>query len=445
MHRLARGVAAFSAAGVMLASAPAMAAGFALKEQGVSGLGNAYAGAAAVAEDPSTMFFNPSGLSRLNGNQATSGISFIAPEAKFTNSGSTTPFGTALTGPNGGDAGQDAFVPHLYAMWDVNPDLKLGLAITSPYGLVTGYDDNWVGRYHAITSKLATINIQPTVAYRINEQLAIGAGIQAQYIKASLTSALDFGTICLGSLPASSCGALGLAPQGADGHIRLTGEDWGVGYSLGAMFEPIRSTRIGLGFRSAVDHTLKGDADFTVPTSAAALTSTGRFRDTSVNGDVTTPESLSLGIVHDVDARWSVQADVTWTNWSRFKELRFRFGNSLQPESVTPENWKDSYFYAVGATYRHNDAWTFRFGVAYDETPVPNAADRTARLPDNDRLWLAVGASWIAAPNVKLDIGYAHIFVKDSTIANVGLTSHVQRGSYDNKIDILGIGATVKF
>jgi long-chain fatty acid transport protein len=382
---------------------------------------------------------------RLRGNQATTGISLIVPEARFTNSGSTTPFGTALTGSYGGDAGQDALVPHVYAMWEVNPDLRLGLAITSPYGLVTGYDDTWVGRYHAITSKLATINIQPTIAYRINEQLAVGAGIQAQYIKATLTNALDFGTICLGSLPAATCGALGLSPQGADGHIRLTGEDWGVGFSLGAMFEPIKSTRIGLGFRSAVDHTLSGDADFTVPTSATALTSTGRFRDTTVSGDVTTPESLSLSLVHDLNAQWSLQADVTWTNWSRFKELRFRFGNSPQPESVTPENWKDSYFYSVGATYRYNDAWTLRFGIAYDETPVPSDVFRTARLPDNDRLWLAVGASWAVTPGVRLDAGYAHIFLDKSSIQNVGLTSHVQRGSYKNNIDILGIGVTVRF
>lgn len=437
------GFAPLLASSVLLAG-PAFASGFALKEQGISGLGNAYAGAAAVAEDASTMFFNPAGMAKLRGNQMLGGSTFISPESEFTNSGSTTPFGTALTGPNGGDAGQDALVPHAYLMWDVNADLKLGIGITSPYGLVTGYDDGWVGRYHAITSKLMTINVQPTIAYRVNEQFAVGAGVQFQYIKATLTNALDFGTICLGSLPAAACGALGLAPQGADGHIRLTGDDWGYGFTLGAMWEPTRSTRVGLGFRSKVDHTLEGDADFTVPTSATALTSTGRFRDTSVKGAVQTPESLSLSIVHDLNPRWSLLGDVTWTNWSRFKELRFRFGNPLQPESVTPENWKDAYFFSVGATYRHNDTWTFRIGLAYDQTPVPDA-DRTARLPDNDRIWIALGASYAVTPKLKFDVGYSHIFMDESGIRNLSSTNHVQAGTYNSQIDILGVGMSFKF
>jgi long-chain fatty acid transport protein len=439
-----RDLPALAAASVLLAGGPALGAGFALKEQGVSGLGNAYAGAAAVAEDLSTIFFNPAGLSRLRGHQVQGGISYIAPEAHFTNSGSTTPFGTALTGPNGGDAGQDALVPHTYLMWDLSSDVKLGLGITSPFGLVTGYDDNWVGRYHAITSKLMTVNIQPTVSYRVNERFAVGAGMQIQYIKATLTNALDFGTICLASLPSATCGALGLSAQGADGHSRLTGDDWGYGFTLGFLYEPIKSTRIGVGFRSMVKHTLKGDADFTVPTNATALTSTGRFRDTTVSGDVEMPESLSLSIVHDLDARWSLLADVTWTNWSRFKELRFRFGNPLQPESVTPENWKDSYFFSVGATYRHDDKWTFRAGVAYDQTPVPDV-DRTARLPDNDRIWIAFGASYAYSPRIKVDVGYTHIFLDESTISNLSPTSHRQSGFYNNQIDILAVGISIKF
>ena len=439
-----RCLASLAASSALLAAASALASGFSLKEQSISGLGNAYAGAAAIAEDASTIFYNPAGMARLRGNQAAGGATFIAPESHFINSGSTTPFGTALTGPNGGDAGQDAIVPHGYLMWDVNSDLKLGIGITSPYGLVTGYDDNWVGRYNAITSKLMTLNVQPTISYKVNDQIAVGAGIQFQYIKATLTNALDFGTICLGSLPGATCGALGLSPQGADGHIRLTGDDWGYGFTLGAMWEPTKSTRVGLGFRSKVEHTLEGDADFTVPTNATPLTSTGRFRDTSVNGDVQTPESLSLSVVHDLNAQWSLLGDVTWTNWSRFKELRFRFGNPLQPESVTPENWKDSTFLSLGATYRHNENWTFRIGVAYDQTPVPDA-DRTARLPDNDRIWIALGASYAVNARMKIDAGYAHIFVDEGSISNLSSTSHRQRGFYNNQIDILGVGVSFRF
>jgi long-chain fatty acid transport protein len=202
-------------AAVVLASDPAGASGFQLKEQSVSGLGNAYAGAAAIAEDASTIFFNPAGMARLQGTQVQGNLHLIVPEGKYIKASATDTLGSALTGGNGGDGAQDALVPATYFLWDISPQWKFGLGLNSPFGLVTSYDDNWVGRYHAITSSLQTIDIQPSVAYKFSDQLSIGVGLQAQYAKARLTNAIDFGTVCLGSLSAATCTALGLLPQRA--------------------------------------------------------------------------------------------------------------------------------------------------------------------------------------------------------------------------------------
>lgn len=456
-HPSVRLLAAMIAASALSSTGPAHAGGFALREQGVSGLGNAYAGAAAVAEDASTIFYNPAGMARLRGNQILGGATYVAPDLRFTNTSSRVRDSSTslLTGSNGGDAGQDSVVPHGYAMWDVSPDLKLGIGITSPFGLITSYDDDWVGRYHAITSKVATRNIQPTVSYRVNPGLSVGAGLQAQQIDTTLTKAIDFAGLCTGNFSDFACSILAFSRPRDDGHLRLTGDSWGYGFTLGVLYEPSPSTRIGLGFRSKVEHTLKGEADFTVQGLGNLLTvGTNLYQDTSAKADITTPESLSLSIVHELNARWSLLGDVTWTNWSRFKELRFRYGNGQQPDTVMPQNWKDSYYVAVGATYKPDETWVYRFGIAYDQSATRDA-DRSALQPDNDRLRVSLGASYALTPALTLNIGYAHIFVAESSIdsrsaslPNIrGFTPLFHRliGSYDNHVDMLGIGASLKF
>lgn len=413
------------------------ASGFALIEQSVTGLGNAFAGSAAVADDASTIFFNPAGLTRLPGNSAVGAVYYIAPNLRFENVGSTIATGAPLLGGEGGEAGTNALLPNLYAAWSLSDSVKLGLGIGAPFALATEYERDWVGRYQAVKSKLTTINVNPTIAAKLSDTFSVGAGINIQYAKAELSNAIDFGLI------GRSVG-LPIQPQSADGFVEIVGDDVSVGFNLGVMYEPTARTRIGLAYRSPVTHKLQGDADFTVPGVVAPLTQTGRFTDTGASAALKIPDSLSLAVRQQVGQRVALLADVTWTNWSRFDELRIDFKNPAQPAAIQPENWKDTFRVGLGLTYAANKALTLRAGVAYDESPVKDEF-RTARIPDNDRVWLAIGASYRPSPSLSLDIGYAHLFVKDAPINQSGLTEGTLKGEFSGGVDIVGIQVNWRF
>jgi long-chain fatty acid transport protein len=431
---------------VLLAAATgdALASGFQIKEQSAAKLGNAFAGAGASGDDLSILFYNPAGLALFDRSQVQADSALIVPHAELSVTSATSGVGTAMTGGDGGDAGQGAFVPSLYAAWVLNDRVNLGLSVNAPFGLVTSYDDNWVGRYHAITSELKTFMITPMASYRVNDRLSVAGGPYLMYADARLTNGIDFGTICAGSLGVSTCAGAGVTPQGADGNVDLTGDAWGFGFAGGLLYEPIKGTRIGLSYRSQVELRVEGTADFTVPSRASFLTGSGAFTDSSVRGTITLPETASLSVHHDINPQWAVMADVVWTAWSRFEELRFEFDNPSQPDSVTPEQWNDTFFTSVGATYKPADGWTLRGGLAYDQSPVDDNF-RTARIPDQDRYWATFGADYKFNGMVTLRAGYAHIWVDDASLNTSGSASGTVAGTYESSLDIVSLGASIRF
>lgn len=394
--RLAAGLALAGCAGLV------HAAGFALVEQNASGLGNAYAGQAAAAADASTIFFNPAGMTLLPDGQLVLAGHLIRPQAEF--SGSSN-----IGGGNGGDAGGLAVVPNAYYARRVAPDVHVGVGLTAPFGLKTEYDSTWAGRTQAIKSELKTVNLNPSIAWKVSEGVSLGAGVSFQYIDATLTNS----------------SAAGLAT--------VKGDDQGWGYNLGMLWQASRDTRIGLAYRSEIDYTLEGTAAFSgLPSLNGPVTA-----------DATLPATAALSVLHRLNERWEVLADVTWTGWSSFDELRvLRTSGALV--ALTPENWADSYRYSAGVNYRHNDRVTLRAGVAFDETPVSDAY-RTARIPDEDRTWLAFGAQYRMSPKAMLDIGYAHLFVKDARIDKTETGPVRLTGEYDAAVDILSAQLTLDF
>jgi long-chain fatty acid transport protein len=264
---------------MLLFTGSAMGSGFAIIEQSASAAGYAYAGAAAAAQDASTIFFNPAGMALQSGNELQIGAHYIIPKAEFKNQGSTTVLTTSLSGSNGGDGGDAALVPNLFYMHEVSPKWKAGIGITAPYGLVTEYDDGWVGRYYALRSELATLNINPSVAYKINDQWSLGAGVSFQRAEAELTKAIDWGTAAV-----IAAGAPSSISQNLDGTAKIEGDDWGVGANVGLIFEPLGGTRFGLHYRSKIDHTLEGDATFDTPPAAAPLAAFSGRVNTHGNG-----------------------------------------------------------------------------------------------------------------------------------------------------------------
>ena len=430
-------------------SSVAQAAGFALTEQSGSSLGNAFAGAGTAAEDASTILSNPAGLSRVQGSQMVVAGYAIKPSIHFNNESSKTLIGAQvgdplLSGGYGGDAGDWAYVPNLYFATDVNEHIKIGLGINAPFGLKTEYDKRWVGRYDAVKSDLKTININPAIAYQVNDKLSLGFGVNAQYISAELSNAVDFGSICA-MAGAGTCAA----PQARDGKLQLNGNDWSWGYNFGLLLEPVTGTRLGLAYRSKVGYRLKGDAKFSnVPIE---LTGVPDLANGSITADITLPETALVSIFHQLNDRWSIMGDMLWTRWSQFKELSVERSSGALVGGVTQQHWHNTRRYALGATYKYSDDWKLRFGVAYDESPV-SANFLTPRIPDQSRWVLGLGAHFRINDSDNLDVGYLHIFMKDASLnqknpilqSEVAITRSLS-GNYDSDVDVLSLQYTHTF
>lgn len=397
---------------------PTQAAGFALSEQSGSGLGNAFAGAAAVAEDASTIFFNPAGMTYLQGTQVVGALHLIKTTGQFDNQGSQ-PVAAYAAGGEGGNLGSLAAIPNLYYKQDINDQFKIGLGITTPFGLKTEYDKDWVGRFQAVKSELKTVNINPSLAWKLNDQWSFGMGVSAMWAQAELTSAVNLSAL---SRPESS--------------VKNKGDDWGFGYNLGAIYQITPDTRIGLAFRSKVEQHLKGDA-------RSAFTSFNTFPsrtlNTDITADLTLPESLSLSTFSHLNERWDVLTDITWTRWSQFKTLSImRDNGSNSAIGTTQEHWNNTLRYSAALNYRYTNTLKLRTGVAYDQEAIDNN-HRTVRIPGNDRIWLSMGASWQYSPQTTFDIGYAHLFIKDAAIHDDQAGKGVVDGKYDGSADILSM------
>ena len=437
----------------------AHAAAFALIEQNASGMGNAFSGAAAAAEDASTIYYNPAGMSLLPGGmQVSAGLALINLSAKFSDSGSTqsgtplAPSSQAPLGGTGGNAGGLSAVPNFYFATDLAKDLKIGVGISVPFGLKTEYDPDWMGRFQAIKSDIATFNVNPSIAYKLNEDASLGFGLSYQQFDAELTNAVNFAAATYaatgGNVPATDA----VAAAGREGTSSVKGSDNALGYNFGAMFKVAPDTRMGVSYRSSIKYHVTGTVVFSgVP--VATLTGidpalAAAFSDGNVKLDIELPASASVAVQHKLDPKWTLLGDVTWTGWSKIKELRIVRDNGTTL-GVTPENFKNTWRIGAGATYRHDDAWSIKMGVAYDQTPV-NDTDRTARLPDNDRIWLSVGGQYRLSKDGTLDFGYAHLFIKDAPInqpANGGnpLLSGQLTGTYKGSVDIFGAQFAYRF
>jgi len=439
---------------VALASGGAHAAFFQLAENSPAGLGNAFAGGAAIAEDASTVWYNPAGMTRLSGSQMVAGGYLILPSLKFNKtSANHAPLlgGGAISGGNGGDAGESAIVPNFYYTRPVSDRLSFGLGVNVPFGLATDYDDDWVGRYHANRSEIMTINVNPAVAYKVNEAFSVGGGINYQKLDATLTQRVDYGSICLLAGNPPGCG--GATPGANDGEAKVEADDDAWGFNLGALWRLSDAMRLGVAYRSKMKYGLEGSFDVTAPNAVAAGagSAVGGLVDSGARANVTLPETISVSVYHALSPMWSVMADITRTRWSRIPELRIDFDSS-QADSVITLDLEDANRYSVGASYTPGGSWSYRFGVALDKTPTPNEVVRTPRLPDEDRLWLAFGAGYKQSDTLSFDVSYVYIKVDDAAInktAGAPGSENFLRGSlvgtYEANTQILGAQLNWKF
>jgi long-chain fatty acid transport protein len=421
----------------------AAASGFQLREQSPSAQGSSFAGVTAGGDDISSMFFNVATLTRFKGNELVGGFSMIQPSARLQDGSATRAAalgGSAIAAsdPNG-DAGVEATVPVLYALWSLSPDLKLGFSVNSPFGLSSDYDKGWMGRYHALKSTMTIVELAPNLAWRITPRWSVGAALVARHVEAELSNAVDFGAV------GAAYHIPGYAPGGHDGIATVKGQRWGAGYKLGVLFEPASDLRFGLAYQSAIDFRLQGTIAYEGVPAALAAT----FKDGGARPMANQPATASLGCAWEASATLTIQAEAARTFWTHFQDIRIAF-NTGQADSITEEKWKDSWFYALGLTWRPAQAWTLRTGLAQDQTPTTDTY-RTPRIPDASRTWASVGAGYAFTKSLSVDLAYSHLFAQDSTLAlkaTPGSPDFLRgnlSGTYHNKVDILSAQARVTF
>ena len=399
----------------------AVAGGFAIGTQSGSGTGNAFAGGAAAADDASVAWFNPAAMTLIPGKQVAGALHVVDPSFKFQNTTSTAT-GVAGANADGGDGGDLALIPNGFFTWALNPKWSIGLALNAPFGLTTEYDPGWRGRFTAIKSEVKAVNINPSVAYKVSDTVSIGGGLNVQKIDAELT-----------------------ASAGPAGTTKLEADDMGFGFNVGALFQVTPSTRIGAHYRSKIKYELEGTIAF-----SAAAPGNG-----DVRADLDVPASFSVSAFSALNPQWEVMADITWTGWGDLKRLDvIRTTTAATLGATLPGaagstitslvfNWDDTWRYSIGANYKLSPQTKLRFGVAFDETPT-NDVDRTARLPDQDRKWVALGIQWKPSKTGILDVGYAHEFIKDANINNVSPIGTVV-GKFESKVDILSVQYSMSF
>jgi long-chain fatty acid transport protein len=429
-----------------LGTGNALASSFALIEQSVSSMGTAYAKGSAGLDDASTVFFNPAGMARLHGSHLSGGLHIVNSDTDVKANAEyrgDIPFGiggSSIDGKQKDDLDLTAVVPNGYISHQYSEKVWFGLGVNVPFGLETEYSKNWVGRYHAIKSELLTININPSMAFRFNDNVSIGFGVSALYADGELTNAADVG---LGDF-VSGNPQLPWLPGGFvgtnefDSRVKMTADDWGYGFNAGLLLEPTQNTRIGLHYRSEVDLTLEGHAKVSGP----VVNSRNKAK-----LDLTLPDSVSLSGYYSLNTAWAFMADVTWTQWSDVDTLDIKVQDGEGTRSVAVWDYDDSFRYSLGTEYTPSRTWTFRTGVALDETPIPNDSLRSPRVPGNDRTWLTLGTTYRYSPSLTFDFGYAHIFVDDPKLKNVKDNdgAHLVSGKYDASVDILSAQVNWKF
>jgi long-chain fatty acid transport protein len=418
-----------AAAAALIVSSDADAGGFLIRGESTTGLGAAFAGIAA-GNYLSSVFSNSAGISVVEGLEGEADGLLIISDTHISGTATFEPappldtvFGSSVPlsflDSAGGDYIGPAFVPAMYAGMPLSDRLKVGFAFNGPWGVVTKPDNqNWAGQFEARTSELRTYNFNPVASYELTPTLTVGAGAQVQYAEATLKSAFpNFGAfLALGVDPLLTPNqALLNAFGGPNPNLVIDGDDFGFGYTLGVLWRPFIGTDIGLGFRSSVEHTFDGDV-FVADVSALGSA--------KMSADLEIPEIATASLRQRVSERLTVLGTAMWTNWSDLSQVVIQAKSSNpnlgavagRPVAVLPFHWHDSWFFSGGLEFEVNDRTTVRSGVAYEESPVQNPVQRSARLPDTNSVWVSIGATRNISPTKTLNLAYSHVFFEEGSM-----------------------------
>jgi len=419
---------AVSAVALLSTASVAMAGGYAVREQSASLLGSAFAGAAAGG-DLSSAFWNPAAFSvAKDGLSIESHYSLITADTELSNGrvdGVDIGFGDSTS------IDELGYLGSTYAAFRLNDKTVLGISSGAPFGLKTKPDnEQWNGAPFGRAADMLTFNVSPTVAYDIAPGVTIAAGLQLQYMKLKLWT------------------AAGASPAAPNLKVSLD-DSVGVGYTAGVLLRPAPGTSIGLGFRSKIEQELEGKNYVA-----------GNLFSDNVRADLETPEIVTLSIIQSVTPSTRLLGTVEWTNWSRLGVVPVTglvvptglpppAPGLVSPDAAVIANWDDGWFFSGGLEYDYSPVLTLRGGVAYEKSPIQDPEQRLLPLPDSDRWWLSVGATYQYSENTTFDFGYSHVIFEDASLSRHALTDVGESGAVftadvDNRANIFSIGMKSK-
>lgn len=382
MSFMKKSAAALVLTGVAAATSTALAAGFQLTEQSSLGAGRAYAGAGIVGDDLSAVHYNPAGMTLLEGTRFQAGGVWIGLNADYSSD---------ISGESENGRLKGQMIPAGYVTHQVNDQVWLGFAMTVPFGMGTEYSKDWEGAGRGTNAKIYTFDMNPNIAYKISDFISVGAGVSVQYAKAKLGMGLGVG-------------------QGD-----IEGDSWDWGFNLGVMISPTDKLRFGLAYRSSIEHDAEGDFTFSNGQGLAANFNGYVFNMTT---SIETPDTVMLTGTWETTDRLRLSGLIRWANWSDFDELKIKnsvpgqvdkLSGGMFREKTVINEWQDTWLFSVGADYRINDAFTIRGGLAYETSPIDDQSTRMAVIPDTDRVWLSLGASWYATKDLQFDVGATYL------------------------------------
>jgi len=432
---------ALLSATALVASAAAVsearAGGFGIREQSAYFLGDEFAGAAAGG-DISSMFWNPAATATLQGfNSSSSYTGIIATGNEHATGGLLSTFGA----PSSTDVGTSALVPSSYWTLQLTDQLYAGLALNAPFGLITKPDNLWAGSPLATTTKVFSLDANPTLAYKITPTLTVGAGVQIEYFEIKLDHG-DAAPAGPAIIPARNYQA----------------DDVGVGFTAGAIWQPMAGTSLGLGYRSAVNVNVSGlysTSGFVVPPATVFPPASS-----IANGKLTLPDEVTFSVRQAITNQLTLLGTVEWTRWSSVGTV-----NATNPYCFLsgpgicenlPLNFRDGWFYSIGAEYAYSPALTLRTGVGYEVSPITDAT-RNILLPDSDRVHLGFGASYKWSDKITFNVAYSHLFFDNMTFCmaqGTGISyahctpanpNTLISGTADTSVDIVSVGVNYKF
>lgn len=403
-----------------MAGGSAQASGFYIQEQSASGLGAAYAGQAAMPRDASILFYNPSGMAELDQRQVNVGLHLIYPHASLEDTGTTiSGFSLAALGRphgDGGNPGSLSPVPNGYLAAPLTDDKSwwAGIGISSPFGLGSEYDEDFFGRYLSTKVHLRTIDIQPGLAWKPNKYISVGASVVFEHARITFQQKLA-----------------------NDGNIHLEGRALTPGYTAGVMVHPLDGTRVGLSYRSEINHDIQG---------SQAVDGTAILGpDSDAEAKLKLPEIITLAIAQDLGPRWTLLGQVTRTGWNNFDSLQVLPDNAATTGPTLNFLYQNSWSYSLGAEYKASDAWTLRAGMQYDETPT-TLEGRSTLNPEGDRTWYSGGATWKMNDRWSFDAGLTYIDIASEKIDQTRSGNvHVKADIGDSYAVIGSLGLNYKF